>query len=170
MLRAARASARAQLREEVDEGTPIGQQVQDIMARGELVSSELIVTLLRRRMRRFGQRRLLLDGFPRSLQNAIDFEAQCGKPELALLLHCPEETMIERILKRSAQLGRTDDNLETARRRCAVYREQGKPTMEWLRDSGVPIIRLDCSGTPDDVWAQLVVVGRLMRNATLIDQ
>ena len=49
------------------------------MLRGELVSSALIVTLLRRRMRSFGGRRLLLDGFPRSRENAVDFEAQCGR-------------------------------------------------------------------------------------------
>ena len=61
------------LREEVAADTPLGKECSAIMQRGELVSSELIVTLLRRRMRRFGGRRLLLDGFPRSKQNAIDF-------------------------------------------------------------------------------------------------
>ena len=38
--------------------------------------------------------------------------------------------------------------------RIATFREQGEPTMSWLRDSRVPIIELDCSGTPDHVWSQ----------------
>ena len=42
------------------------------MRRGELVPSETVVALLRRRMRTYPGRRLLLDGFPRSRQNAED--------------------------------------------------------------------------------------------------
>jgi adenylate kinase family enzyme len=105
------------LREEVAAGTPLGQQVAAIMERGELVSSELIVTLLRRRMRQFGGRRLLLDGFPRSQQNAIDFGDQCGRPELALNLVCSEEVMLQRILKRAQArpLLRTRDPCACAR-------------------------------------------------------
>jgi adenylate kinase family enzyme len=46
----------------------LARQCAEIMQRGELVSSEVITTLLRRRMREFPGRRLLLDGFPRSRQ------------------------------------------------------------------------------------------------------
>jgi len=53
------------LREEVERGTVLGKQVQEIMARGELVSSEIIVALVRRRMRDHPGKRVLLDGFPR---------------------------------------------------------------------------------------------------------
>ena len=153
------------LREEVAAGTPIGKEVRSIMERGDLVSSELITKLLHRRMRAFGGRRLLLDGFPRSRQNAIDFEQQCGRPELALHLVCPEEIMIERILKRAEIEGRSDDTPEGARQRVEVYKSSGQPTMDWLREKRVPIIELDASGTPYEVWSQLLVVGRLMRDA-----
>ena len=153
------------LREEVAAATPLGSQVSDIMQRGELVSSELIVTLLRRRMRRFGGTRLLLDGFPRSRQNAIDFAAQCGTPELALHLVCSEERMIERILRRAKLEKRADDTEETARKRLAVFRESSVSTLEWLRAGGVPIVELDCNGTPEEVWGQLLAIGRLMRGA-----
>jgi adenylate kinase len=156
------------LREEVKASTPIGQQVASIMARGDLVSSELITTLLRRRMRAFGGRRLLLDGFPRSRQNAIDFEAQCGRPELALHLTCPEDIMIERILRRAESEGRADDNRETATQRICVYKEAGSPTLDWLRERKVPIVELDSSGTPCETWNQLLVVGRLMRSAVAL--
>jgi Adenylate kinase len=53
------------LRSEVQRGTVLGKQVHEIMARGELVSSEIIVTLMRRRMRDHPGKRVLLDGFPR---------------------------------------------------------------------------------------------------------
>ena len=74
------------LRDEVRRDTVLGRQVRDIMARGELVSSAVIVTLMRRVMRSHPGKRVLLDGFPRSLQNAHDLVELCGVPELALHL------------------------------------------------------------------------------------
>ena len=90
------------------------------MAHGSLVPSLLITTLLQRKLRGIGGRRLLLDGFPRSRQNAVEFQEQCGRPELALHLVCDEEVMVERILRRAESQGRSDDNIETARRRIAA--------------------------------------------------
>ena len=40
--------------------------------------------------------------------------------------------------------------------------------MAWLREQRVPIIELDCSGTPEEVWEQLLAVGRLMRPAVAL--
>ena len=49
---------------------------------------------------------------------------------------------------------------------CAqVFNESGAPTLKWLRQAKVPIVELDSSGTPEDLWSQLLVVGRLMRPA-----
>lgn len=87
------------LREEVRRDTPLGRDCDAYMRRGELIPSGTIITLLKRRMREYPGRRLLLDGFPRSRQNAQDFAETCGKPELAISLICPEELMIERILR-----------------------------------------------------------------------
>ena len=74
------------LRTEVARGSALGRQVRDIMARGELVSSAIMVALMKRRLRDHPGKRVLLDGFPRSLENAHDLVALCGKPELALHL------------------------------------------------------------------------------------
>lgn len=128
------------LREEVVRGTPLGRQVAEIMQRGELVSSRTIIALLRRRMREFPGRRLLLDGFPRSRQNAVDFADHCGHPELALVLVCPEATMVDRILARAETEGRADDNIDTALARIETFRAQGEPTLAWLREHKVPIV------------------------------
>ena len=68
------------LRDEVRADTPLGRDCDAIMRRGGLVPSVVITTLLRRRTRAFGGRRLLLDGFPRSPQNALDFERGCASP------------------------------------------------------------------------------------------
>lgn len=157
------------LRDEVASGTPLGKECADIMARGELVSSAVITALVRRRMRSSSKRRVLLDGFPRSLENAHDFVRLCGKPEVALHLECDDTVLMERIIKRAKQSSqdsgsvRMDDNIETALKRLRTYHKYHQPTIDWLREQGVPIVNLDCSGTPGSVWKQLVAIGRLMR-------
>lgn len=156
------------LRDEVKLGTPLGLEVADIMARGELVSSAVITTLVRRRMRKFPGRRVLLDGFPRSLENAHDFLKLCGRPELALHLECDDTILMERIIKRMKEgeqngTQRADDNISTGLQRLRTFHKYHKPTMDWLREQHVPIVNLDCTGTPEIVWDQLLAVGRLMR-------
>ena len=84
------------LRDEVQSQTPLGKECAEIMKRGELVSSEVMTALLRRRMRLFPKRRVLLDGFPRSLQNVHDFiRHHCGNPEVALWYGFDEADIVQ---------------------------------------------------------------------------
>ena len=103
------------LRDEVQKGTPLGKEVAAIMSEGALVSPSIIMALLRRRMASFPGAYVLLDGFPRSKQNAEDFEKICGKAEMAISLVCPDEVMVQRILSRGLESGRADDNAEGGR-------------------------------------------------------
>lgn len=151
------------LRQEVSRNTVLGREVNEIMKRGELVSSAVIVALVKRRMRHHPGKRVLLDGFPRSLQNAHDMVELCGKPELALHLECDDTILLERILKRNE--GREDDNIYTALERLRTYHKSHHTTMDWLKDQGVPVVNLDCSGPAEHVWDQLLAIGRLMRPA-----
>ena len=157
------------LRDEVESQTPLGKECAEIMARGELVSSSVMTALVRRRMRSFPMRRVLLDGFPRSLENAHDFVRLCGKPEVALHLDCDDTILMERIINRAKQSSkdgnnvRLDDNIETALKRLRTFHKFHHQMIDWLRDQHVPIVNLDCSGTPQSVWNQLVAIGRLMR-------
>ena len=153
------------LRCEVARQTPLGQQVQDIMARGELVSSAIMVALMKKRMRLHPGKRVLLDGFPRSMENASDLVTLCGTPELALHLECDDTILLERILKRGSTEQRADDNIQTALERLRTYHRYHHQTITWLREQHVPVVNLDCSGSPESVWQQLVAIGRLMRPA-----
>eukprot|EP00986_Skeletonema_menzelii_P001786 scaffold488_cov142-Skeletonema_menzelii.AAC.25 len=173
------------LREEVEANTPLGREVKEIMERGELVSSATVTALMRRRMRSFPGRRVLLDGFPRSLENARDFVELCGPPELALHLDCEDTVLLERILARGgmsareaklaqeegkdgeaeAKAVRADDNVHTAIQRLKNYHKHHRSTMDWLKKIKVPIVEIDCSGSKEEVWQQLMAIGRLMRPA-----
>ena len=151
------------LREEVKAGTYLGKQVDGIMKSGGLVSSAIMVALMQKKMKDHPGKRILLDGFPRSAENAKDLVTLCGRPELALHLDCDDCILIERILARGKSSGRADDNIHTALQRIRTYHKSHQLTIDFLRDEHVPIVNLDCSATPDGVWEQLRGVARLMR-------
>lgn len=153
------------LRDEVAQGTELGKHVEEIMESGGLVSSALMVTLMQKRMKDHPGKRVLLDGFPRSRENAEDLMTLCGKPELALHLTCDDTVLLERIMKRGESGERADDNFQTALQRIRNYHKYHHVTLDFLREQNVPVVFLDCSATPDVVWEQLRSIGRLMRSA-----
>ena len=60
------------LREHVKQGTPLGVQVRDLLARGELVSDNLVCDIVAWRLREpDAQRGFILDGFPRTATQAV---------------------------------------------------------------------------------------------------
>lgn len=153
------------LRDEVAQGTELGKQVEEIMKSGGLVSSAIMVTLMQKRMKDHPGKRILLDGFPRSRENAEDLVTLCGQPELALHLTCDDTVLLERIMKRGESGDRADDNFQTAIQRIRNYHKYHHVTLDFLREENVPIVFLDCAQTSDGVWEQLRSIGRLMRSA-----
>lgn len=132
------------------------------------MSSALMVSLMQKRMKDHPGKRILLDGFPRSQENARDLVTLCGKPELALHLDCDDTVLLERIMKRGQSGERSDDNFETGIQRIRTYHKYHNMTIEFLRDEHVPIVNLDCGATPEGVWEQLRSIGRLMRSTVRI--
>jgi hypothetical protein len=104
-----------------------------------------------------------------------DLVTLCGKPELALHLNCDDTILMERIMGRGAssdntpqQVRREDDNFQSALVRLRTFHKYHYSTLEWIREQHVPIINLDCSGSAESVWQQLLAIGRLMRPAVKI--
>ena len=69
------------LRKEVREGTPIGKKAESYMNQGALVPDEVVIEMVRGRIRRPDARNgFLLDGFPRNLSQAVSLQAALGFP------------------------------------------------------------------------------------------
>jgi adenylate kinase len=77
------------LREEISAGTPIGLQVRDVLARGELVDDELMAATVRPRLAALPHDKgFLLDGFPRTRTQAQALDAmldELGRPLTAVV-------------------------------------------------------------------------------------
>lgn len=133
------------LRDEVKRQTDIGKHVAELMSKGELVSASIVLALLDARLGQASGKIVLLDGFPRSLQNAQDFYRDFGPAECLLLFDCPDEEMVRRIVERGKKSGRADDNEETARQRVKIFKQQSEAPTKFLLEKGVPLLRIDAT-------------------------
>ena len=90
------------LRDAVAQGTELGKQAKDVMARGELVSDELVINLFKESMNQPEcERGMLLDGFPRTTVQAekLDsmFKLAGKKIDAVIEFKVDDEILIERI-------------------------------------------------------------------------
>ena len=69
-----------------------------------------------------------------------------------LLYDCPEEAMEARLLERGQTSGRTDDNLESIRKRFATFTAESLPVLQYYEQMGM-VDRIDGSQPIEDVWA-----------------
>jgi len=123
------------------DATPLGREVNEIMARGELVPDEITIRMLRERLALEDARSgFILDGFPRNLAQAEALDQMLNEigrtPDVVFFFDIDDETAMERALGRAHQEGRIDDSAESIARRLALYHEQTKPVVEFYRTTG----------------------------------
>jgi len=157
------------LRAEVAAGTPLGLQAREVMARGELVSDEILLGMLEERFSKDDTRGgFILDGYPRNLAQADALDrllAKLGQPfDIAIQLAVDNEQIIERLAGRAKAEGRADDNPEAVRKRLQVYDEQTAPLIEFYRQHGQLAV-VDGVGTMDEVFARIVKAIESYRSA-----
>lgn len=137
------------LRAEVSAGSDLGLQAQEIMARGELVSDDLVLAIVRQRLEHH-KGGWVLDGFPRTLTQAEALDSlleQLGQQiELVLLLELDDSALLQRLLGR----GRDDDTEEVILNRLEVYRERTSPLVAHYRQRGL-LIPVEATGTVETI-------------------
>ncbi len=126
------------LRDAVREGTPLGVKAKAIMEAGELVPDGLMVALIQGRLAASdASRGFILDGFPRTVQQAESLEkliAGNGSSLTAVVnLSVPETVLVDRMHGRAQAEGRADDRPETILERLRVYREKTEPLAGFYR-------------------------------------
>jgi adenylate kinase len=136
------------LRAAVKAGTPVGRQVQEIMARGELCPDDLVVGIIGQRIDEPDARRgFILDGFPRTVPQAeaLDSILAAKGPALdaVIELRVDEDALLRRIESRVAEMKargeklRDDDNPDVLHKRLVAYRELTAPLISYYRQRGI---------------------------------
>jgi adenylate kinase len=149
------------LRGAVKAGTPLGVAAKKVMDSGQLVSDEIIIGLVKERLKEPDCRNgYLFDGFPRTIPQAEAMK-DAGVPiDYVLEIDVPDDAIVERMSGRRVHLpsGRTyhvkynppskpgkddatgedliqrdDDREETVKKRLGVYHAQTKPLVEYYQ-------------------------------------
>lgn len=125
------------------------------MEAGKLVPDEVVVGIVRERLKQADcQRGCLFDGFPRTLSQAEALDRlldECGTPlDLVLELRVPEASLLERLTSR----GRDDDKVETIRERFRQYEQLTEPLLDHYGRQDI-LLTIDGDGTPDEVFAHI---------------
>ena len=93
------------LREAKDSGTEMGKKVADVMARGELVTDEIVIGLIREKLEANPSAGYIFDGFPRTLKQADALaellEEQGQTLDRVVELRVNDDALVERITARS---------------------------------------------------------------------
>ncbi|MGD8346621.1 MAG: adenylate kinase [Lysobacterales bacterium] len=150
------------LRAAVASGSELGKKAKEVMDRGELVSDDIVLGLLEERLTGTeNEAGFILDGFPRNLAQASALDElleRIGKPvDEVLQIDVDEEQVVERIAKRAALEGRSDDTEETVRNRLRVYGEMTTPVVDHYAEKGI-LSRVLGDGTIEEVFQRIRAV------------
>jgi len=153
------------------EGSKVGQMIKDYIKEGKIVPSEVTIGLLRSAMQerkdKDGKNRFLIDGFPRQMDQAIQFDDTVCPGSAVLFLTCPEETLLERLLERGKTSGRDDDNAESIKKRFRTFIETSMPVVDYYRKLG-KVIDVNSSKSIDAVYHDIsVALDSLQRRKSL---
>jgi len=164
-------------REEIRKGTELGKKVKSYVERGELVPDEIVIEVVKKRLSQPDcERGFILDGFPRTLNQAIALD-KVTRIDLAFNFVAPKSVIIERlsgrrICKRCGAIyhvkfnppkkpgicdicggslyQREDDKPEVIEERLKIYEKQSAPIVDYYRKKGI-LVEVDASRSKEEV-------------------
>lgn len=129
-------------RKNIKEETELGKEAKSYIDSGNLVPDSVTNNMVRARLDEGDvSNGFLLDGYPRNTAQVHELdsilEAKGEKIDRVLLLVADNDELVERLLNRAAEQGRTDDNEEVIRHRLKVYEEETAPLIVIYRERGI---------------------------------
>ena len=152
------------LRGIVREGSPGGLKIQEVIDAGNLVDDELIIDIVKKVVKQPElENGYILDGFPRTLAQAIEFD-KYEKIDLAIYVEVADEVVMERLTGRwvcdkctqmyhvssfppkvtgvcdvcgSHLVQRADDTAETVADRLKIFHKLAGPVIDYYKEQGV---------------------------------
>ena len=168
------------LRAAVEQGNSIGTEVGEFLNAGKLVSDELVARIVDHRLDELGDRGFVLDGYPRTLGQALSLDKWSSSSGVAfdvvVFIDVAEHTVIERITGRridpdtgrvyqlleplpeeirSRLRQRDDDHEDVVKKRLEIYRQLTKPVIDHYEELGV-LVRIDGAADPDQVFEKIL--------------
>ena len=153
-------SAGELLRAEARAGTPAGREVAGHLQRGDLGPDAIVFAVLTPTVvAAVARGGYILDGFPRTLTQATtaaDLGARLGLTLQAVVhLYASESVLVQRLLGRAREGGRSDDTAAVIRHRLDVFATSTSPLIDYYRDRGI-LLAVDADQPPEAVTAEIL--------------
>ena len=145
------------LRNEIDNQTTIGLDAKNYMDQGLLVPDEVLLSMMENTLTNLKGSGIILDGFPRTIPQAEGLDAIFKKLNLTIdmviNIYVDKEILINRLIKRAEDSGRSDDTKEVIVNRQNVYLELTAPLLEFYKNE---VINVDGDGTIEEVTQRVL--------------
>ena len=139
-------------RSNISKGTPLGVEAKKYLDAGDLVPAELTNALVDDRLDADDTAAgFILDGFPRSVEQAVALRDMLAKRNLKLDAVLEFRVSESELLTRLKSRGRADDTEEVILNRMKVYRDETAPLLDYYRDE---LVSVDAVGSLDEVFAR----------------
>ena len=129
------------LRDQIARGTELGKIADSFISKGQLIPDDLMVRILDAELDKpEAKHGVIFDGFPRTIPQADALSKMLAKRGTALHgvvgLELEDDELIDRLVKRGKESGRSDDNPETIKELLKVYHTTTQPLREYYINDG----------------------------------
>ena len=128
------------------------------MLKGVLIPTEITINILEKAINENLHTKLLIDGFPRNNENLLGW-IRCMRKQIederVLVLDCPEEICIKRIIKRSKNSNRIDDNEVCIKKRFETYYTETLPVIQYYDNINL-VHKVNANLTAEEVFINII--------------
>ena len=149
------------IREMKELPTEVGRELKAVYDRGDLVSDDLMIRLIRDRLSRGDTvGGFVLDGFPRTMPQAEALDhllRELGRDlDVVFDFQVPDrEVLLQRLLRRAVEEGRSDDTPEAIQRRLELYDRETAPLIEYFRSHQANVVGVHADRSVDEVFREI---------------
>jgi adenylate kinase len=146
-------------RAHIEAGTELGKRVKPILDAGTYVPDGVTVEMVRQRMRDIPKgTRIVFDGFPRTIEQAKAIDGLLGefgrRLDGVIYIDVPRDELIDRVVRRGKQEGRSDDTARVIVKRLDMYEQNTNPLIDHYKQRGM-LREVNGVGTVDEIAKRL---------------
>ena len=169
------------LRDEVATGSQLGKHIHKLQTEGVLVDLDIVIDVLRKKLKEETASVIVFDGFPRNASQADALEDLLSV-DIVLHLNLSKEVAVDRLLNRltcsscgyitkkqlvsnntcpqcgGELVSRSDDTIDGINKRFEIYEKETYPLLQRYRDLGVSVADIDAGRTPEEVLEDVLKV------------
>lgn len=134
------------------------EELRQHLLTGELVDDSIALRVMGEELAKMGaaDKQFILDGFPRSLEQArwLGQKVAAGELKDPIVIHIKthEEIAEQRLMQR----GRVDDHRQAIMERFNEYEKSIKPILDYFKAQGFPVIDIDGEQTIEQVHQEII--------------